>query len=71
MEQGLVDLIGAEDGAQMLYSEWVTQARSANLRPEVIQRLKRKRLVYTILDENGQVFIVRGARPAPEVEPIE
>jgi hypothetical protein len=69
MEQELVNLIGAEDGAQLLYSDWVNQARAANLRPEVIQRLKRKRLVHTILDENGQVFIVRGARPQPE--PIE
>ena len=69
MEQGLVDLIGAEDGAQLLYSEWVNQARAANLRPEVIQRLKRKRLVYTILDSEGQVFIVRGARP--QSEPVE
>lgn len=63
MEQQLIDLVGASDGAQKLYSEWVNEARAANLRPETIQRLKRRGVVHTRLDENGQVWIVRGAKP--------
>jgi hypothetical protein len=63
MEEQLVSLIGASDGAEKLYSQWVDEARAAKLRPETIQRLKRKGLAYTQLDESGNVWIVRGAKP--------
>lgn len=65
MEEQMINLIGASDGAQKLYSEWVNEARAAGLRPETIQRLKRRSLVHTVLDENGNVWIVRGAKPSP------
>lgn len=69
MDNELVDLIGAEDGDEMLYADWVSAARAGGLRPESIQNLKRRKRVHTRLDEDGNVWIVRGARPTPE--PIE
>lgn len=63
MDDQLIDLVGASNGAEKLYSEWVDAARAAKLRPETIQRLKRKGLVHTRLDEEGNVWIVRGAKP--------
>lgn len=65
MDEQLVSIIGASDGAQKLYTEWVDAARAAKLRPESIQNLKRRGLVHTKLDENGVVWIVRGAKPQP------
>lgn len=64
MEEQLVNLIGESDGSEILFDEWVNAARAAKLRPEVIQNLKRRELVYTRLAENGQVWIVRGKKPA-------
>lgn len=68
MDEQLVSIIGASDGAQKLYTEWVDTARAAKLRPESIQNLKRRGLVHTKLDENGVVWIVRGAKPQPQPE---
>jgi len=62
MEQQLLDLIG-EEGDEMQFDEWVSQARAQGLQPNVVQRLKRTGKVYTKLDENGVNWIVRGSRP--------
>lgn len=69
MDSQLVDLIGATEGAEKLHAAWVNEARAAGLRPETIQHLKRRGLVYTRLDESGAVWIVRGAKPTPEPAP--
>lgn len=66
MDEQLVNLIGATDGEAKLYEEWVTEARAASLRPETVQKLKRRGLVHTRLGELGEVWIVRGAKPASE-----
>lgn len=65
MEQ-LVELIGASDGAERPFDEWRLAALQAGLQPNKIQNLKRRGLVWTRLDENGNHFIVRGARPVSE-----
>lgn len=66
--QELLDLIGAADGAERPFDEWVVAARQAGLRPETIQNLKRRGVVHTRLAPDGTVIIVRGAKPAPVVE---
>jgi len=65
MEQQLLDLIGPNDGAEMPFDEWVAQARSAGLRPDVVQKLKRRGTVHTRLTPEGVNMIVRGPRPEP------
>lgn len=66
MDEQLVNLVGASDGDAKLYETWVSEARAASLRPETIQKLKRRGLVHTRLGELGEVWIVRGAKPTPE-----
>lgn len=63
MEEQLVALVGSSEGAKRPYAEWVSAAREQGLRPEQIQRLKQRKLVYTELDANMVVWIVRGQRP--------
>jgi len=62
----LLNLIGANEGAQRPFDEWVQEARNQGLQPNMIQRLKRMGVVHTKLDANGQNIIVRGAKPQPE-----
>ena len=61
----LLNLIGQAEGASKPFEQWVSEARAAKLRPELIQNLKRRGLVHTTFDTNGVTVIVRGARPAP------
>jgi len=61
---GLLNLIGANDGARKGFDEWVQEARTAGLQPNQIQKMKRLNLAHTVLDENGKNWIVRGAKPA-------
>lgn len=64
----LLNQIGANEGDRKPFDEWVTDCRSAGLQPNMVQRLKRMGKVYTELDPvTGAHFIVRGARPQPEV----
>ena len=69
MEQQLVDLIGETEGSERSFDEWRLAAIQAGLNPSKVQNLKRRGLVWTRLDEAGNHFIVRGARPSPE--PVE
>lgn len=69
LEQQLVDLVGATEGAERPFDEWRMAVIQEGLNPSKIQNLKRRGLVYTRLDEAGNHFIVRGTRPAPE--PVE
>lgn len=64
MEQALVDLIGAEDGAERDFDEWRQAAQAAGLQPSKIQNLKRRGLVWTRITPEGQHVIVRGQRPS-------
>lgn len=64
MEEKLLDLIGASDGSEMPFNEWVVAARAAGLRPDLIQKLKRRGSCYTYLKADGQNMIVRGQRPS-------
>lgn len=63
-ENPLVELVGTKAGDKMLFSDWVREAREQGLRPDTIQRLKRQKLLHTVLDEHGHVYVVRGARAA-------
>lgn len=65
----LLDSIGANTGDAKLFDDWVVEARSLGLQPNMIQRLKRLNQVYTEIRADGTHWIVRGQRPAnvPEV----
>jgi hypothetical protein len=59
----LLDVIGTADGARKQFDQWVLDARAAGLQPNMVQRLKRQKVVYTEIDANGVNWIVRGQRP--------
>lgn len=62
MEQQLVDLIGANEGAIMPFEEWRLLVLQKGLNPTKIQNLKRRGLIHTVLVD-GVHYIKRGARP--------
>ena len=68
MDELLVNLVGATEGAERSFDEWRLAALSQGLQPQKIQQLKRRGLVHTRLDPvTGEHFIVRGAKPVPQV----
>lgn len=66
MDQQLVELVGATDGAERDFEEWRQAAQAAGLNPSKIQNLKRRGLIWTRITPEGQHVIVRGQRPQPE-----
>ena len=67
MDEQLVNLIGASEGAVKEFDAWRLEAVQSGLNPSKIQNLKRRGLVHTRI-ENGVHYIVRGKRPANQPE---
>lgn len=63
MDEQLVDLIGASEGAAKEFDAWRLEAVQAGLNPSKIQNMKRRGLVHTRIVD-GVHEIVRGPRPA-------
>lgn len=63
LDEQLVALIGATDGAERDFNEWRSAAQQAGLNPSKIQNLKRRGLIWTRITEAGVHMIVRGTRP--------
>lgn len=60
----LVDALPLE--GSMPFDEWKTAVLAAGGNPQLWTRAKRQGLLHTTLDEAGNLFIQRGARPQPE-----
>jgi len=62
----LVELVGANAGAERPFDEWRLAAIQAGLQPQSIQNLKRRGLVHTYINAQGVNMIKRGAKPTPQ-----
>lgn len=60
----LVNVLPTE--GYMPFADFVVAARAAGARPDLWLRAKHAGALHTVLDENGQLQVARGAQPEPE-----